>query len=126
MIGPACIMRARQTARRMPIGTASIILRCDCGRSTGVHSRSIPARVMVTRIARPERMIRAMNVHVDGVILSWKRSNPSIIANFAIKPERGGRPDSNNEQKMKQTPDRKRNTYELQTLMRKSYAVDRL
>src|SRR3546814_19154473 len=59
---------------------------------------------MVTRIARPERMIRAMNVHVDGVILSWKRSNPSIIANFAIKPESGGRPDSNNEQKMKPPP----------------------
>src|SRR3546814_13395253 len=71
--------------------------------SAGVHNRSMPARVSPISVARPEQMMIAISSQLVGVMIAGPNS-ASMMANLAMKPDSGGRPDSNSVQKMKPPP----------------------
>src|SRR3546814_15194631 len=68
--------------------------------SAGVHNRSMPARGRPISVARPEQMMIAISSQLVGVMIAGPNS-ASMLAKLAMKPDRGGRHDSNSGQKMK-------------------------
>src|SRR3546814_12286506 len=63
----------------------------------------MPARVSPISVARPEQMMIAISSQLVGVMIAGPNS-ASMMANLAMKPDSGGRPDSNSVQKMKPPP----------------------